>query len=71
MRAKVISHGVFALSPRLNVGVIGGSYYTGATGLDLVSVHSHTSRSNTETRQKPPPKNSENRYLHLSPNVSI
>ncbi len=47
MKAKVISHGVFVPSPRPNVGVMGGSYYTGATGLDLVSVHSHTSRSDT------------------------
>ena len=44
---KVVSKEVFVPSPGPGVGVAGGAYYTRATGHDLVSVHSHHSRSDT------------------------
>ncbi|MEE2628304.1 MAG: sialidase family protein [Candidatus Latescibacterota bacterium] len=47
MRAKVISNEVFVPSPGRGVGVMGGSYYTTRDGLELVSIHSLTSRSDT------------------------
>ena len=47
MNIEVISSKVFVPSPGSGVGVMGGSYYTTAAGLELVSVHSHTSRSDT------------------------
>jgi len=47
MNIEVISSKVFVPTPGSGVGVMGGSYYTTAAGLELVSVHSHTSRSDT------------------------
>ena len=47
MNIEVVSREVFVASPASGVGVMGGSYYTTADGLELVSVHSHTSRSDT------------------------
>lgn len=47
MKAEVVYREVFAASPRPGTGVMGGSYYTTLEGLELVSVHSLTSRSDT------------------------
>ena len=47
MRAEVVSREVFVPSPEEGVGVMGGSYYTTKDGLELLSVHSLTSRSDT------------------------
>lgn len=47
MRAKVVSREVFVASPEEGVGVMGGSYYTTKDGLELLGVHSLTSRSDT------------------------
>jgi hypothetical protein len=47
VRVKVISNEVFVPSPERGVGVMGGSYYTTRDGLELVSIHSLTSRSDT------------------------
>jgi hypothetical protein len=47
LKAEVVSHEVFVESPEEGVGVMGGSYYTTKEGLELLSVHSLTSRSDT------------------------
>ena len=44
---KVVSKEVLVPSPGPGVGVAGGAYYTRAAGHELVSVHSHHSRSDT------------------------
>ena len=47
MNIEVVSSKVFVSSPGSGVGVMGGSYYTTVAGLKVISVHSHTSRSDT------------------------
>ncbi len=47
MQAKIVSRTAFVPSPEEGVGVMGGSYYTTKDGLELLSVHSHTTRSDT------------------------
>ena len=45
VKPRVISSSVFVASPADGVSVMGGSYYTRATGVDLMSVHTLSSRS--------------------------
>lgn len=45
MKSVVVSTSVFVPSPAEGTAVMGGSYYTRSTGLDLMSVHTLSSRS--------------------------
>ena len=47
MKQALISHQVFVPSPAPGVAAHGASYYTCRTGFELLSIHSHLSRSDT------------------------
>ncbi len=47
MPARVIARTVFAAAPRSRVAVYAASYYTALQGVDLLSIHSYESRSDT------------------------